>query len=76
MKLKKRQNILYFLTFFNPLKVERHSSGHSAKSGLTQQCVDREEASRNTGEPYEEVHVYAERGAEVAVHRQFDEGKV
>ena len=62
------------------MKVEKHHHGHSARGGSgsvgqssdIQLNVTESGQVENRSEGYEEVHVYAERGAEVAVHRDMD----
>ena len=60
------------------MKVEKHHHSHSARSGSVGQSSDIQLNAAESGqvenrsEGYEEVHVYAERGAEVAVHRDMD----
>ena len=65
------------------VKVEKHHSSRPARSIQTgdRQSVRRHDVAMQEGdlederEGYEEVHVYAERGAEVAVHREEEESK-
>ena len=64
------------------MKVEKHPSSHPARSVQTgDRQLQRHDVAMQEGEledeceDYEEVHVYAERGAEVAVHREGQESK-
>ena len=59
------------------MKVEKHSGHSSARSDQTGErrlrrhdVAMQESDLQDEHESYEEVHVYAERGAEVAVHKE------
>lgn len=64
-----------FLSYFST-KIQRHHPGHLAKSATTGLKSDKPMRNglsgqdEGEGEGHEEVHVYAERGAEVAIHRE------
>lgn len=64
------------------MKVEKHPSSHSVRSVQAGEGqLQRHDVAMQEGEledeheGYEEVHVYAERGAEVAVHREGEESE-
>ena len=58
------------------MKVQKHHPEHVAKSAVTASKSDEQTRNGCSGQEVgrdkcqEEVHIYAERGAEVAVHRE------